>query len=121
MQKKILLIEDEKILQEMYKERFRRAGFRVLLAIDSDRGLKLAKKEIPDLVILDILLPGENGISFLKKLRKNPKTAKIKVVALSNFNDPSIRKEAKELGAIEYLIKTDYTPGQLIKKIKNIL
>jgi DNA-binding response OmpR family regulator len=121
MQKKILLIEDEKILQEMYREQFKQAGLKVFLAIDSGTGLKLAEKEVPDLIILDILLPGENGISFLQKLRKNPKIAKIKVVALSNFNDPSIRKQAKELGTIEYLIKTDYTPSELIKKIKNIL
>jgi two-component system alkaline phosphatase synthesis response regulator PhoP len=119
--KKILIIEDEKILAEMYRDKFSQAGFKVFLASDSEEGLKLAKKEKPDLIMLDVLLPKENGIFFLKRLRKNPKTASITVVAFSNYDDPGTKKEALSLGAKDYLIKTSYTPQQIIEKIKNYL
>ena len=62
--KKILLIEDEKILAEMYQDKFTQAGFEVFLAFESKTGLILAKKKKPDLIVLDILLPRENGITF---------------------------------------------------------
>ena len=119
--KKILLIEDEKILAEMYQDKFIKAGFEILLAFDSKEGLEMAKKERPDLIILDILLPRENGITFLKWLRNEPKVSSMIVVAFSNFDDPKIKIEAANLGVKDYLIKTDYTPQEFIKKIKGYL
>jgi len=79
--KKILLIEDEKILVEMYNEKFSQAGFDMILSIDAEKGLKLAKKEKPDLIILDILLPEGDGVFFLKEQKKDPEIASIPVVA----------------------------------------
>ena len=119
--KKILLIEDEKILGEMYKEKFTQAGFEVFLAIEAKEGIKLAKKERPDLILLDILLPRENGIFFLKKLRKISEIASIPVVAFSNYDDPPTKREAVKLGVKEYLIKTSYTPQEIVEKIKGYL
>jgi len=119
--KKILLIEDEKILAEMYKEKFTQAGFKVFLTLDARKGLKLAKKEKPDLVILDILLPRENGIIFLNWLRKEKEIASIPVVAFSNYDDPETKKQAAKLGVKEYLIKTNYTPSEIVAKIKQLL
>lgn len=119
--KKILIIEDEKILAEMYKDKFKQAGFKIYSALDSERGLVLTKKEKPDLIVLDILLPKENGICFLEKLRKNPKIASIPVVVFSNYDDPETKKKAKKLKVKAYLIKTSYTPQQIVKKIKNYL
>ncbi|MDI6591426.1 MAG: response regulator [Patescibacteria group bacterium] len=119
--KKILLIEDEKILAEMYRDKFSQAGFQVFLAFESKQGLALAKKEKPDLIILDILLPRENGITFLTWLRKDPEISSIPVVAFSNYDDPKTRKEAEKLGVLDYLIKTNYTPKEIVKKIKEYL
>lgn len=119
--KKILLIEDEKILGEMYRDKFTEAGFKVILAFEAREGLKLAKKEKPDLIILDILLPRENGIVFLTWLRKDPKISSIPVVAFSNYDDPRARKQAAKLGIKEYLIKANYTPQKIVEKIKNYL
>jgi len=119
--KKILLIEDEKILSEMYRDKFTEAGFEVLVAYESKEGLALAKKEKPDLIVLDILLPRENGIAFLNWLRKEPEIAEIPVIAFSNYDEPNTKKEAIKLGAKEYFIKTDYTPEEIIKEIKNYL
>ena len=121
MKKKILLIEDEHVLVKMYEKNLSEAGFEVLTAFEAKEGLKLAKKEKPDLIILDILLPRENGIFFLKKFRKDPKISSIPVVAFSNYDDPLTKKQAAELGAKAYLIKTNYTPKQLLRKIKGYL
>ena len=119
--KKILLIEDEKILAEMYREKFSQAGFKVFLALEAKEGIKLAKKEGPDLIVLDILLPRENGIVFLNWLRKDQEIASIPVVAFSNYDDPATKREAAKLGVKEYLIKTSYTPQEIVEKIKNYL
>ncbi len=118
---KMLLIEDEIILAEMYKDRFEKEGFEMIVAFDAEEGLKLTKKEKPDLIILDILLPRGNGISFLQKMRGISQMADIPVVVLSNYDLPQTKEDALELGAKAYLIKTDFTPDQLIKEIKKYL
>jgi len=119
--KKILLIEDEKILAEMYQDKFTQAGFEVFLAFESKTGLILAKKKKPDLIVLDILLPRENGITFLNWLRDDQEVATIPVVVFSNYDDPTTKRQAAKLGAKDYLIKTNYTPQEIIEKIKNYL
>jgi len=121
MAKKILIVEDEKILSEMYTEKFTQAGFLVILAPEAENGLEVAKKEKPDLIILDILLPKGDGISFLQKMREEPDLSMTPVVVFSNFDDPATKKAAFRLGVKEYLIKTNYTPHQIIEKIKEIL
>jgi len=119
--KKILLIEDEKILAEMYRDKFTQAGFEVILVFDSKEGLEKAKKEKPDLIVLDILLPKENGITFLTWLRKESEISSIPVVAFSNYDDPETKKQAVKLGVKDYLIKTNYTPQEIVKKVKTYL
>jgi two-component system alkaline phosphatase synthesis response regulator PhoP len=121
MKKKILIVEDEKMLAEMYYDRFIQASFEVAMAYSAEEGIEAALKEKPDLILLDILLPRANGIGFLGKLRQNPKTASIKVVAFSNYDDPDTKKEALEFGVKEYLIKTNYTPQEIIEKVKGYL
>ena len=118
---KILLIEDEQILSEMYIDKFSEAKFEVISAFDAESGLKIAQKEKPDLIVLDIILPKNDGISFLENLRKNKETSSMLVVVLSNYDNPKAKKEARRLGAMDYLIKTDFTPTGLTKKIKEYL
>ncbi|GAI38858.1 unnamed protein product, partial [marine sediment metagenome] len=108
--KKILIIEDEKILVEMYKNKLERNNFQVISAFSSEEGIEILKREKPDLVILDILLPRENGISFLEKIKKIRAISKIPVIVFSNYDDPVTRKEAMNLGVEDYLIKTQFTP-----------
>jgi DNA-binding response OmpR family regulator len=119
--KKILIVEDERLLAEMYVDKFSEAGFKVILASEAESGLETAKTEKPDLVILDILLPRGDGISFLQKLRELPEFALIPVVAFSNFDDLSTKKAAFRLGAKDYLIKTNYTPQEIVEKIKEYI
>ena len=118
---KILIVEDEKILSEMYTEKFQQAGFSVVSTPEAEDGLEVAKREKPDLIILDILLPKGDGISFLQRIREEPGIALTPVVVFSNFDDPPTKKAAFRLGVKDYLIKTNYTPREIIEKIKGIL
>ena len=119
--RKILIIEDERVLFEMYRDKFVQAGFKVISAMEAKEGVEVAKKEKPDLIILDILLPRESGIFFLKKWKKDPDISSINVIAFSNYDDPETRKEAYKLGVKEYLIKTNYTPEEVLKKVEHYL
>lgn len=118
---KILLIEDEKMLAEMYKEKFEREGFEMVLAFSAEEGFELTKSEKPDLIILDILLPKKDGVAFLEDKNKEPEIAQIPVVALSNYENPETKKMALELGAKEYVIKTNFTPKEIVEKMKKYL
>jgi len=116
--KKILIIEDEKILVEMYKSKLRRNNFQVISVFSSEEGMEILKKEKPDLIILDILLPRENGITFLEKTRKLKGISKIPVIVFSNYDDPVTREKAMKLGVKDYLIKTQFTPRELLEEVK---
>ena len=118
---KVLIVEDEKILAEMYKDKFEEAGYQADLAFSSEEAIEYLKKEKPDLILLDILLPRENGINFLKRLKEVEGISKIPVVAFSNYDEPKTKKEALGLGVRAYLIKTQYTPKELVEEVKKFL
>lgn len=121
MAKKILIIEDEKSLVDMYQDKLEQSGFKTFFAMEVEKGLEIFKKEKPDLILLDVLLPRESGIIFLEKLRERYPNRTVSVIAFSNYDDTETKMKAKKLGVEEYLIKTNYTPGEIIKKIKKYL
>ena len=121
MTKLILIVEDEPILQEMYQQRFEQAGFKVITANDGEEGLEQTRKLKPDLILLDILMPKKNGLDLLKNIRQESEIAQTKVVAFSNFDDQKSKDAATELGVVEYLIKTNYTPTEVVEEIKKQL
>ena len=105
----------------MYQDKFSQSGFEVFWAEDAASGIDLAKKEKPDLILLDILLPKENGIFCLEEIKKDPALSSIPVVAFSNFDDPGAKKDAERLRAKDYLIKTDYTPQEIVERVRGYL
>ena len=119
--KKILIIEDEKLLLEMYQSRFEKEGYRVLTALSGKKGIALAQKEKPDLIILDILMPGIDGYEVIKKLKKDSRTQKIIILVFSNLGQPAEINRGLELGADDYIVKTDLTPSQLLNKVEKML
>jgi DNA-binding response OmpR family regulator len=116
--KKVLLIEDEPALVDLYKTKFSKEGFDVITALDGESGLQMARMEKPDFIILDILLPVRSGITFLKKLRAEPEISKTPVFVFSCFDEQDIKKQAFDLGVEDYVLKTKYTPDQLVEEIK---
>ena len=120
MAKKILIIEDEQYIAEMYKIKFRQQGFKTLVATDGETGLKLAQKQLPDLILLDLILPKLDGYQLLRQLRKDPNTQKLKVYILSNLGQAEEINKSFKVGADGYFIKANLTPTQLVGKIKKI-
>lgn len=119
--KRILIVEDEKILSDMYKFKLNKEGFEVELAIEVDEAIELAKKNKPDLVVLDMLLPHESGINYLIKTKIIDDLKSIPVLVLSNFDDNQTRAQAMENGARDYMIKSNHDPKEIIEKIKELL
>ena len=113
--KTILIVEDEELLAGMYQEKFQDEGFSVVSVktIEEARSAMATKK--PDIILLDILLHDENGLDLLKGTGV---AQEIPVIVFSNFDDTETVKVAKELGAKEYLIKTDYTPSEIMEKLR---
>lgn len=119
--KRILIVEDEKILSDMYKFKLTKEGFEVVSAIEVDEAIALAKKQLPDLVVLDILLPKESGINYLIKTRVMDDLKEVPVLVLSNFDDNQTRAEATKYGAKDYLIKSNHDPKEIVARIKELL
>ncbi|MBU3964651.1 response regulator [Patescibacteria group bacterium] len=118
--KKILLVEDEKMTRDIYVTKFRETkDITVITAITSKDGDEILKNEDIDLMVLDIILPAENGLLYLERLRKSGN--KIPVLILSNLEGKEYRQKAKELGATDYFLKTDYTPTELVELVKKLI
>ncbi len=119
--KKILLIEDDPFLGEMYAAKFSQSGFKIEIAIDGKKGMERIKTSRPDLVLLDIVLPKIDGFEILKKIKKDPRTKKIPVVLLTNLGQKNEVEKGLALGADEYIIKAHFTPTAVVAKVKEIL
>ena len=120
--KKVLLIEDDPLMLNLYKNTFELEGVTLLLADDGMKGIELAEKEQPKVILLDLLMPKMSGYEVLKKLKENSKTKEIPVVILSNLLDTQENLEkAKKLGAAEYWVKSSYTSEDIVEKVKKYL
>jgi len=119
--KKILLIEDDAMISSIYKAKFEADGFEAFAAADGAKGLEMAKKEKPDLVILDVILPGLDGFSVLEEIKRDKATRSIPVIMLTNLGTEDDKAKGKKMGALDYLIKASLTPSQISEKIKEVL
>ena len=118
---KILIVEDEAVLSDMYKDQFLQEGYEVSEARSAQEGIEQAKKNNPDFILLDILLLESSGITFLEEKEKDDSISSIPVLAFSAYSDQKTKERAKELGVINYFLKTDYTPTQLLDWVNNYL
>jgi DNA-binding response OmpR family regulator len=118
---KVLLVEDDKMIIDMYTLKFTQEGYDVTQAENGKDGLELAKKNNPDIILLDIILPQMDGFTVLKELRANESTKKTPVVLLTNLGQDGDVKKGLELGANDYLIKANFTPSQVVDKVKSVL
>lgn len=118
---KLLIVEDEPLLAEISSDRFKHAGYQVLVATDGTGALEVARREKPHLMLLDLVMPGMSGFEVLRQMKQDPELAKIPVVICSNLAQENEIKDAMHLGAIDYFVKSDYTPSQLIRKVQEVL
>ena len=119
--KKILVVDDEESVREIYNKELSRSGFNVVLAVDGEEGLLKAGEELPDLILLDVMMPKLSGLDVLKQLKKNELTKKIPVLLLTNLGEETIIKEGFDMGADGYLLKVSYTPAQVVEECRKFL
>lgn len=120
-QKKVLVIEDETALLELLSEKFTQEGFKVRSAESAETGIKLALNFLPDLILLDIILPGMDGLTMLKKLRQNRWGSRVPVIILSNLNDQESVSKAMKIGVYDFLVKSNVKLSDVVEEVREVL
>jgi len=118
---KILIVEDDSLIVKIYSTRLKADGFTVVSADNGEDGLALAIKEIPDFILLDVMMPKMDGFNVLQQLRANPALGKVPIIVYSNLAQESEMQKAKDLGATEFIVKANISPTELVGKIKSYL
>jgi len=121
MATKVLYIEDESFLRELATTKLTQAGYEMYSAVDGEEGLARAAQIMPDVILLDIILPGMSGYDVLHKLQSSPSVSQIPVIMLTNLGSKTDIAEGAKRGAVDYIIKASMTPNDIIKKIEKVL
>ncbi len=121
MNKKILIVEDDIALRQTLAEFLDAEEFSVITASDGEEGVHAAKGGLPNLILLDIILPKKNGYDVIKELKADEKTKNIPIILLTNLGSLSDIEKALALGATTYLVKGDYQLKEIVEKIKETL
>lgn len=115
---KVLMIEEDRFLRKIYRDKLSRLGFEFLEATNGEEGLNKIIYEKPDLIILDLMLPKKNGFDVLIDIKNNKNTQKIPVIIFSNLGQESDVKKGFALGAASYLVKTDVSLSGVVEEVK---
>ena len=118
---KILIIEDDPLMLRMYQKIFKFEGYEVTVASNGEEGIDQTRKEKPTLILLDIMMPKMNGLEVLDKLKNDPVTKKIPIVMLTNLAGSNDAEKALTLGAVKYIVKSEFDPKQVTNMVKEIL
>ena len=118
---KVLLVEDDLFLSKILSSKFKKEGFLVELAMDGEEGLKKVKSFAPDIILLDLIMPKKNGFEVLEEIKLNDKTKNIPVIILSNLGQNSDVSKGKELGAVDYLVKANFSLKEVVAKVREHL
>jgi CheY-like chemotaxis protein len=116
--KKILLIEDEELMIGLLQKKLIKEGYDITIARDGEEGLKKAREVMPDLILMDIIMPKMGGLEAMEQIQKDDELRKIPIIVISNSGQPVEIDKAQRLGARDWLIKTDFDPQELVEKIK---
>lgn len=119
--KKILIVEDDKFLRELIFEKLNTEGYEVSKAADGEEGVKKIEEEKPDLVLLDLILPGMDGFEVLSKVREKKELSQIPIIILSNLGQKEDIERGLTLGATDFMVKAHFTPNEIIEKIKSYI
>jgi CheY-like chemotaxis protein len=119
--KKILIVEDDNFVAEVYSTKLLEMGHEVKIAQNGEEGLGLVEKEKPDLILLDIIMPVMGGIEMLEELKKKEEWKDIPVILLTNVGEKESIQKTRNLGVQDYLIKSHFTPAEVIEKIESII
>ncbi|MDD4062391.1 MAG: response regulator [Candidatus Pacebacteria bacterium] len=118
---KILVVEDDKFLRELITQKLAREGYDVVGAVDGEDGVVKVKENKPDIVLLDLILPGIDGFEVLAKIKEDEELSDIPVIILSNLGQRDDVDRGIKLGATDFLIKAHFTPSEIIEKIEAVM
>lgn len=118
---KVLIVEDDPTLAEMYGTKFTSEGFEVVHAADGVEGLAMAKSKKPEAILLDVMMPKMDGFAVLKEIKADKTLKKIPVVMLTNLGQEEDIKKGKDLGADDYFVKANQTPAEIVAKVKALI
>lgn len=121
MKVNIFVVEDDKFISNAYKEKFSSEGYNVITAFNGEEAIKYLSKNIPDVVILDIVMPIKNGFEVLKYIRKEKRLNKVPVIVASNLGEDQYIVKAKEMGANDYILKSELTLSDVVQKINKFV
>lgn len=119
--KKILIVEDDNFVAEVYSTKLLEMGHEVQIAQNGEEGLMKLKQDKPDLILLDILMPIMGGIEMLEELKKKEEWKNIPIILLTNVGERESIQKVRSLGVQDYLIKSHFTPAEVIEKIESAL
>lgn len=119
--KTILLVDDDFTLREMYGERLKAEGFQIVQASNGEEALQMAKKNKPNVILLDIMMPKINGFDVLKQLKTDDELKDIPVLILTALIQEVDKIQGQKLGADGYIIKSETMPGEVVEKIKKVI
>lgn len=120
-QYKILIIDDDPFLSEIYSLKFKLSGFEVFTAVNGEKALEAVKENIPDVILLDLVMPKMDGFETLAALRKISELDKTAIIVFSNLGQKEDVDRGYRLGANDYLIKTRFTPSEVVEKVRGLL
>ena len=118
---KIAIIEDDQVINQMYRMKFEAAGFDVATASDGEAGVAIVKKFHPDLILLDLQMPNMNGVEALSLIRTLPSHKQTPVIVLTNLGEEEAPDGLRKLGVHRYIVKADFTPRQVVERVKHAL
>jgi DNA-binding response OmpR family regulator len=121
MKNTVLLIEDDLFIKQMYSNKIEELGVKVFSVSSYDEFKDILNKEKVDLILLDLVLPNISGLDILKSISKNSKFKQIPVIVLSNLSSQTDINQAFEYGAVEYIVKSNYTPAEVMRTIQKHL
>ena len=119
--KKVLVVEDDSLLQDMLAQQLSKDNWGVSYAKDGEKAIELARSEKPDIILLDLMLPGVSGYDILAQLKKDPELMRIPVIILSNLGQQEDMDKGLQLGAADFMIKSNFTLDEVSAKMKGLL
>lgn len=121
LMKKVLIVEDDKFLRDLLERKLKKEEFTIETAVDGEEAVNKINSWLPDLILLDLIIPKIDGFEVLRQTKSKPATKEIPVVILSNLGQQEEIEKGLNLGAVDYLVKAHLTPDEIIAKIKKIL
>lgn len=117
--KKILILEDELVLSDLLVRKLSQQGYEVKTAENGEEGMLMMEKEIPDLVLTDIIMPKKDGFTVIAEMKQNELLKNVPIIIISNSGQPVDLDKARALGVFDWLIKTEFDPQEVVEKVKN--